>query len=61
MITPSHLSPLNLTATSSQDYLGDVLLQDKRQGLLFPHDFSTWPTSNDNVKQPLKYSNAISM
>ncbi len=50
-INSKELSPQNLTATSSLDYLGDILLQDERQGLLFPHDFSTWPTSYKTIQK----------
>ena len=50
-INPSHLTPQNLNASSSVDYLGDVLLHDAYQGLAFPHDFSTWPASSEVIQK----------
>ena len=50
-VNPSNLTSRNLTTTSSVDYLGDILLQDGNQGLLFPHDFSIWPASFEFIQR----------
>ena len=51
IVNPSNLTPRNLTATSSVDFLGDILLQDEHQGLLFPHNFSSWPASPEVIQK----------
>ena len=50
-INPEDLSLETVTETSCVDYLGDTLLVDKGQGLLFPHDFQEWPTSKSVIAE----------
>jgi hypothetical protein len=46
---PEDLSIETVTETSCIDYLGDILLVDKKRGLLFPHDFQSWPASKATI------------
>ena len=40
-----------ITEEVSADYMGNLLLNDEQQGVLFPHDFSEWPASSTALQK----------